>query len=279
MKIHPRFLLPAVLTLIVGLMMGMSACGRVESTTKPASLLPLPPIEQMGALHNEFLTETFRKLDDEANGESAKFSAQATEKQKFEAAFTTANEMLARYGLPLLTREQTWQIIEEGRRRMEEMIAAGDQPDDYIREVFKDDVSGLKDGTSSYDFFLRYFLERQETFQEGLGARKAYQRVCDLLGAPVPGSDLAVFCDVLVYSDEFWLDHYGPESFGFGSAAKGWKKFLKIICVAASDAVGGMLSGAGYGAVGGPAGAVGGAVVGGVVGGLASYGAASALDE
>ncbi len=276
MKNHWK--LPAVAYALIMLIMGLVACDRGDPIEGPLSTLSMPPIEEMGALHNEFLRTVFQRFDEEAGG-SAKAGAPLSAEQEFAIVFATANQMLTRYGLAPMTRAQARRIVDNGRRRMEEMIAAGDRPDSYVQEVFKEDASGLKGGATSYEFFMRYFRERQVAFQKGLDALEAYHRVCDALGAPVAGSNLAMFCDVLVHSDAFWLDHFGPAWLGHGSAAKGWKKLLRIICTSVADAGGGMLTGAGYGALAGPGGVIGGAVAGGIVGGLASYGASRALDD
>ena len=88
MKIHRRFSWIAALVLTVGLVLGLSACDREGSLNEPSSVLPLPPIEEMCALHNEFLASTFHRLEEETGENSAKAAAPATEEQKLEAAFS-----------------------------------------------------------------------------------------------------------------------------------------------------------------------------------------------
>ena len=132
-------------------------------------------------------------------------------------------------------------------------------------------------GAEEWSFVLcllpAVFRPSSDQVSGGPGCPRCLRGGVRFTGHSAQGSDLAVFFDVMIHSDEFWLDHYGPESFGLEGAAKSWKKFKRFLCLTAVDGLSGGLAGLGYGSIGGPGGATGGFIVGTIVGGLSSWGA------
>ena len=229
-----------LLTLCLGMLFVLGACDQVDNDITTPVSDPIPDVTT-GDVHTEF----FDILHEQYQLKSAN-STQVTD-----ACTSVANQLLTKYGLPEMSREDIQGYLNEGRN-----MATNKSENTMQGVLFGDELA----------WWDRYSWEARTT-----NARRVYNQHCRLYGAPKPGSTLEHVMTTVISSCEVWTK-YRPEEECYMpteeiGAEKGWvKNLIRFVVAVGVD-----------GAAGGLAGSAGGPIAGGIVGGLASEGADNIL--